>query len=195
MFAHSRDTLDNYSLELANVAAQLFKFMADNLGVDQEALLGTFKGQPQSVRVNYYPPCRQADKVLGLSPHTDGVGMTLLLHVNDVQGLQIRKDGKWFSVQALPGALVVNIGDILEILTNGKYKSIEHRAAVNPDKERITIATFHSAHLFCTLGPLQELLTEGEARYKAIDCVEFTKGYFAAKLEGRRYLESLRLGM
>lgn len=89
--------------------------MADNLGVDQEALLGTFKGQPQSVRVNYYPPCRQADKVLGLSPHTDGVGMTLLLHVNDVQGLQIRKDGKWFSVQALPGALVVNIGDILEV--------------------------------------------------------------------------------
>uniref|UniRef100_A0ACD5TIG2 Uncharacterized protein n=1 Tax=Avena sativa TaxID=4498 RepID=A0ACD5TIG2_AVESA len=105
------DTFDKYTTELANVAEQLFRFMAEDLGVDHDALLGTFKGLPQRVRINYYPPCRQADKVLGLSPHTDGVGMTLLLHVNDVQGLQIRKDGEWFSVQALPGALVVNIGD------------------------------------------------------------------------------------
>ncbi|TVU31703.1 hypothetical protein EJB05_23401, partial [Eragrostis curvula] len=178
-----RDTLDKYSLELANVSTQLLKFMAHNLGVDQDALLGAFKRQPQSVRINYYPPCHQADKVLGLSPHTDGVGMTFLLHVNDVQGLQIKKDGKWFSVESMPGALVVNIGDVLEILTNGKYKSIEHRAIVNPDKERITIAAFHSADIFCTIGPLQDLLKAGQARYKAIDGVEFTKGYFAAKLE------------
>lgn len=185
-----RDTLDKYTTELANVAEQLFRFMAEDLGVDHDALLDTFEGLPQCVRINYYPPCRQADKVLGLSPHTDGVGMTLLLHVNDVQGLQIRKDGEWFSVQALPGALVVNIGDVLEILTNGKYKSIEHRAVINPEKERITIAAFHSVHLPCTIGPLQGL---GNARYKTIDGVEFTKGYFAAKLEGRRYLESLKL--
>ena len=45
-------------------------------------------------------------------------------------------------------------------------------------------------HLPCTIGPLQEL---GMPRYKAVDGVEFTKGYFAAKLEGRRYLESLKL--
>jgi len=57
------------------------------LGVNQEALLGIFKGLPQSMRINYYPPCSQANKVLGLSPHTDGVGMTFLLQVNDVEGL------------------------------------------------------------------------------------------------------------
>ena len=61
---------------------------------------------------------------------------------------------------------------------------------INPEKERITIAAFHSVHLPCTIGPLQGL---GNARYKTIDGVEFTKGYFAAKLEGRRYLESLKL--
>lgn len=61
---------------------------------------------------------------------------------------------------------------------------------VNPDKERITIAAFHSVQLPCTIGPFQEL---GDARYKTIDGGEFTKGYFAAKLEGRRYLESLKL--
>jgi isopenicillin N synthase-like dioxygenase len=107
--------LDKYSLELANVSTRLLKFMANNLGVDQDALLGTFDGQPQSVRINYYPPCREADKVLGLSPHTDGIGTTFLLHVNDVHGLQIKKGGKWFSVESIPGALVVNIGDVLEV--------------------------------------------------------------------------------
>jgi isopenicillin N synthase-like dioxygenase len=61
---------------------------------------------------------------------------------------------------------------------------------INPEKERITIAAFHSVHLPCTIGPLQEL---GDPRYKAIDGFEYTKGYFAAKLEGRRYLESLKL--
>jgi len=90
--------------------------MANNLGVDLEVFLSTFKGLPQSVRINYYPPCSQADRVLGLSPHTDGVGMTFLLHVNDVEGLQIRKDGKWFSVLAMHGALIVNIGDIIEVI-------------------------------------------------------------------------------
>ncbi|KAF8697910.1 hypothetical protein HU200_035407 [Digitaria exilis] len=138
------------------------------------------------MRINHYPSCSQADKVLGLSPHTDGVGMTFLLQVNDVEGLQIKKDDKWFSVKAIPGAFVVNIGDALEILTNGKYKSTEHRAVINPTKERITIATFLSVQLGCMIGPLQELLKAGEARYKTLDSIEFTKGYFAAKLEGRR---------
>ncbi|KAF2914790.1 hypothetical protein DAI22_10g189800 [Oryza sativa Japonica Group] len=171
--------------------------MAINLGVDEEALLGVFKGHTQSVRINHYPHCRQADKVLGFSAHTDGVGLTLLLQVNDVQGLQIRKNGRWFAVKNLPGALVVNVGDILEILTNGKYKSIEHRAVINPDKEMITLAAFHKPPLSCTVGvgPLQELLMKGKAHYKTVDVVEFTKGYFTAKLEGRSYLERLKLGV
>ncbi|TVU31732.1 hypothetical protein EJB05_23430, partial [Eragrostis curvula] len=181
-----RDTLDKYSLELTKVSSQLLKFMANNLEVDHESLLDTFKGHSQFVRINYYPPCRKSDTVLGLSPHTDGGGMTFLLHVNDVEGLQIKNDGKWFPVQSMPGALVVNIGDTLEILTNGRYKSIEHRAVINPDKERITIAAFDMANHLCMIGPLQELLKAGEARYKAIDTVEFTKGYLSAKLEGRR---------
>lgn len=84
-----------------------------------------------------------------------------------------------------------------QILTNGKYKSIEHRAVINPDKEMITLAAFHKPPLSCTVGvgPLQELLMKGKAHYKTVDVVEFTKGYFTAKLEGRSYLERLKLGV
>jgi len=54
--------------------------------------------------------------VIGLSPHTDAcAAVTLLLHVNDVQGLQIRRDdGKWHAVEPLDGALIVRVGDIIE---------------------------------------------------------------------------------
>jgi isopenicillin N synthase-like dioxygenase len=73
----------------------------------------------KGMRVNYYPPSKQADRVLGLSPHSDACGLTLLLQMNhDVQGLQVKKDGKWFPVHTLHGAFVVNVGDVLEVITS-----------------------------------------------------------------------------
>jgi isopenicillin N synthase-like dioxygenase len=111
-----RDSVDRYSAETAKVMACLLRFMAADLGVEPERLLEAFRGQPQSMRTTYYPPCRQAADVLGLSPHTDATGLALLLHVNDVQGLQIRRDGKWHAVDPLDGAFVVSVGDILEAL-------------------------------------------------------------------------------
>jgi len=68
----------------------------------------------QRIRMNYYPPCPEPDKAIGLTPHSDATGLTILLQVNEVEGLQIKKDGKWVSVKPLPNALVVNVGDILE---------------------------------------------------------------------------------
>ena len=86
--------------------------------MEPERLLEKFGGQPQTMKVTYYPPCRQAGDVLGLSPHTDACAVTLLLHVNDVQGLQIRRDdGKWHAVEPLEGAFIVNVGDTLEAST------------------------------------------------------------------------------
>ncbi|KAF2618853.1 hypothetical protein F2Q68_00042246 [Brassica cretica] len=88
----------------------------------------------QTMRMNYYPPCPEPHQVIGLPPHSDAVALTILLQVNEVEGLQIKKDAKWVSVKPLPNAFIVNVGDILEIITNGTYKSIEHRAVVNSEK-------------------------------------------------------------
>jgi isopenicillin N synthase-like dioxygenase len=96
--------------------------MAKGVGAEPASLLRPFQGQPLGMRVNYYPPCRQADRVLGLSPHTDASGLTLLRQKkDDVQGLQIKKDGKWFAVHVLDGAFVINIGDVLEVRTNSMW--------------------------------------------------------------------------
>ena len=116
-----RDSVDRYSAEVAKVTVCLLRFMAADLGVEPKRLLEAFRGQPQSMRTTYYPPCRQAADVLGLSPHTDATGLALLLHVNDVQGLQIWRDGKWHAVDPLDGTFVVSIGDILEVQTRDAY--------------------------------------------------------------------------
>ncbi|URD81779.1 S-norcoclaurine synthase 1 [Musa troglodytarum] len=96
-----RDSLSCYSMELKSVAGTLLEVMAKNLGVAPEEFSTIFQDEPQGVRINYYPPCPRADEVLGLSPHTDGSGLTLLLQVTDVEGLQIRKGGNWFPEERL----------------------------------------------------------------------------------------------
>ncbi|KAK8445465.1 hypothetical protein SEVIR_9G330700v4 [Setaria viridis] len=189
----TRNSIDRYSSEAAKLVSCLLKFLAMDMGVEPESLLEIFRGQPQSMRMTYYPPCRQADKVVGLSPHTDANSLTLLLQANAVQGLQIRKDGKWVAVNALDGAFIVNVGDILEILSNGRYKSVEHRAIVHSTKERMSAAVFHQPCQDSTVAPLPELVkNDGRAQYSSISFMDFIKGYFAAKLDGRSYLESLK---
>jgi isopenicillin N synthase-like dioxygenase len=69
----------------------------------------------QAVRMNYYPPCRRPDLVLGLSSHSDGSALTVLLQDDESTGLQILNNNRWISVEPIPNALVVNIGDTLEV--------------------------------------------------------------------------------
>ncbi|RCV43826.1 hypothetical protein SETIT_9G324800v2 [Setaria italica] len=79
------------------------------------------------------------------------------------------------------------------ILSNGRYKSVEHRAIVHSTKERMSAAVFHQPCQDSTVAPLPELVkNDGRAQYSSISFMDFIKGYFAAKLDGRSYLESLK---
>ena len=93
----------------------LFKLIEANLGLEPGKLCSIYQDGIQGIRMNYYPPCRQADKVFGASPHSDGTGLTLLVQVNDVQGLQIKKSNTWLHIKPIPGAIIINIGDIMVI--------------------------------------------------------------------------------
>lgn len=68
--------------------------------------------------MNYYSPCPQPEVVTGLSSHSDGGGLTILLQGNEVEGLQIKKDGFWIAVKSLPNAFIINLGDMLEVTIN-----------------------------------------------------------------------------
>lgn len=100
---------------MKNLGMAILAQMAKALEVKTEEITEIFEDGFQSMRMNYYPPCPQPDKVIGLTPHSDASGITILLQVNEVEGLQIKKDGKWVSIKPLPNAFVINIGDSLEV--------------------------------------------------------------------------------
>jgi len=81
----------------------------------------------------------------------------------------------------------------LQILSNGRYKSIEHRAMVHPTRERMSAAVFHAVCRDATVGPLPELVkNDGEVRYSSMSYMDIVKRFFAAKLGGRGHVESLK---
>ena len=101
---------------MKDIADSLLATMAKNLGLEPEVISEACIGGIQTVRMNYYPPCAQADRVVGISLHSDSDLLTLVLQVNHVQGLQIKRNGSWLPVKPLEGAFVVNIGDIFEVM-------------------------------------------------------------------------------
>ncbi|XAR66646.1 Thebaine 6-O-demethylase [Bertholletia excelsa] len=188
-----RNTIEAYSAELKTLAVKILGFMAKALKMQEGEMEGLFEEGMQSMRMNYYPPCPQPELAIGLSPHSDGTGLTIFLQVNEVEGLQIRKDGMWIPVMPLPNAFIVNVGDMLEIVTNGIYSSIEHRAVVCSE-ERLSIATFLSAKIDGDLGPAPSLLTaEAPARYKRMAVTDFFRVFFSQKLHGKSHLDAMRI--
>uniref|UniRef100_A0A6N2LRE3 Fe2OG dioxygenase domain-containing protein n=1 Tax=Salix viminalis TaxID=40686 RepID=A0A6N2LRE3_SALVM len=178
-----RDTVEAYSSELKNLAITVLGQMAKALKIEAEEVEELFGNGLQSMRMNYYPPCPQPDKVIGLTPHSDAVGLTILLQVNEVEGLQVKKDGKWVPVKPLPNAFIFNIGDVLE----------HSRATVNSEKERLSIATFLSPNYDGVIGPASSLVTEQTpAMFKSTPAEEYFKGLFARELHEKSYLDVMR---
>lgn len=107
--------MEAYSAELKNLAMKILNLMAKALGMEPDDMKVLFEEGWQSMRMNYYPPCPQPEVAIGLCPHSDAVGLTILLQINEMEGLQIKKDGMWVPVKSLPNAFVINFGDILEV--------------------------------------------------------------------------------
>ncbi|KAL5577093.1 hypothetical protein UlMin_018792 [Ulmus minor] len=190
-----RENLDAYSLEVENIVKKLLYQMAKVLRMEPNDMKELFdEGGWQNMRMNYYPPCPQPDLVIGLNSHSDADALTILLQINEMEGLQIRKDGMWIPVKPLPNAFIVNVGDILEILTNGIYRSIEHRAKVNGEKYRLSLATFLSPKLDREIGPAPSLVTpEKPALFRRIRVADYYKGYLSRELDRKSYLDVIRI--
>ncbi|RZB82290.1 codeine O-demethylase-like [Glycine soja] len=189
-----RNILELYIEELQNLAMILMGLLGKTLKIEKREL-EVFEDGIQNMRMTYYPPCPQPELVMGLSAHSDATGITILNQMNGVNGLQIKKDGVWIPVNVISEALVVNIGDIIEIMSNGAYKSVEHRATVNSEKERISVAMFFLPKFQSEIGPAVSLTNpEHPPLFKRIVVEEYIKDYFTHnKLNGKSYLEHMRI--
>ncbi|XP_034698845.1 protein SRG1-like [Vitis riparia] len=189
-----RDSLECYLAELQKLAMMLLGFMAKALKLEKGEMEDLFEDGMQSVRMTYYPPCPQPELVMGLTPHSDATGITILLQINGVDGLQIKKDGVWIPVSFLPDALVVNVGDVVEILSNGVYTSIEHRATVNAAKERISIAMFFNPKFSAQIKPAPSLINpQNPPLFKQVGMEKYFIDFFSRKLDGKSYLEHMKI--
>ncbi|RDX92504.1 Protein SRG1, partial [Mucuna pruriens] len=188
-----RSILELYIEELQNLGMILVGLLGKALKMEKREW-EVFEDGMQNLRMTYYPPCPQPELVMGLSAHSDAAGITILNQMNGVNGLQIKKDGVWIPVNVISNALVVNIGDILEIMSNGAYKSVEHRATVNSENERISIAMFFLPKFQSEIGPSVSLINpENPSLFKRIGVEKYVKDYFTHNLDGKSYLEHMRI--
>ncbi|CAL5387647.1 unnamed protein product [Camellia sinensis] len=145
----------------------------------------------------YYPYCPQPNLTFGLNPHTDPGVLTILVE-NQVMGLQVKHEGEWVDVKPLPGSLIVNIGDALQIMSNGEYKSVEHRVLVNSMKEsRISIVEFFNLYKKDEIRryrPFPELLiAKKPALYRNFLYKEFHDNFFSKGLDNKSFVEKLMI--
>ncbi|XP_027120059.1 2-oxoglutarate-dependent dioxygenase 19-like [Coffea arabica] len=134
------DIVLEYSRRTRDLARKLLRGISQSLGLEEDYIEKAMEldSGTQLFAANYYPPCPQPDLAIGIPPHTDPGLLTFLLQ-NGVEGLEIQNKGKWVRLTGIPGAIFVNTADQLEIISNGKYKSVCHRAVLNNKKTRISL--------------------------------------------------------
>ncbi|KAF3622025.1 putative B3 domain-containing protein-like [Capsicum annuum] len=133
-----------YMKEMDKLGMVIFEILAHVLGIEEEHFFNKNFEEKEAAyfRISRYPPCPLPEKIVEIGIHSDSQTLTIL-HQDQVGGLQVLKDDKqWAGVRPIPNSFVINIGGNLE--TNGRLKSVIHRAVVNKEKQRLSIAYFMS---------------------------------------------------
>lgn len=97
------------------VAETVAELLSEGLGVAAGKLREAGLLATKTIAGVYYPFCPQSDLTLGLNHHTDPGVLTVLLE-NQVVGLQVKHGGEWVDVKPVPGSLIINIGDALQVM-------------------------------------------------------------------------------
>eukprot|EP00258_Populus_trichocarpa_P033553 XP_024449572.1 gibberellin 2-beta-dioxygenase 8 isoform X2 [Populus trichocarpa] len=136
-----RVLLEEYGGHLARLATTMFGAMAKNLHLDPELSKTYISESTGFVRVYRYPQCSMENEAWGINVHTDSSVLSIL-NQDQVGGLQVLKDDNWLQVKPIPDTLVFNLGDMMQAISDDKYKSVKHRVKVNKEKERFSICYF-----------------------------------------------------
>ncbi|KAK1686390.1 hypothetical protein QYE76_047238 [Lolium multiflorum] len=155
-----REHMGNFAVEVRRVALQLMEAILEGLGLGKDYQHEKFEEGLQLMSVNCYPKESEGDAAIGLAPHSDYGFLTILL--TSCRGLEVvdRNSNSWKVVQQLPHALHVHVGDHMEVLSNGRVKTVVHRAVLNPEEERISIASILGFALHEKVACAKELVDE-----------------------------------
>ncbi|KAK7305413.1 hypothetical protein VNO77_43319 [Canavalia gladiata] len=156
--------LKEYETHLSRIATTLFKAMRKNLELNLKPSKSYLSEKTGMVRVYRYPHCSDSSVGWGMEAHTDSSILSILNQDQQVSGLQVFKDDHWLTVKPISSTLIVNLGDMMQAISDDRYKSVTHRVKINKHRERISICYF--------VFPGEEVVIES-SKYKPFTYNEF----------------------
>lgn len=160
-----RETLKEFGAAVRALAEELLELLDEALGLEKGYLRKALGGDAAyfGTKVSHYPPCpcpgNGNDLIWGLRAHTDAGGLILLFQDEQVAGLQCKsKEGQWVDVQPLKHSIVLNMGDQLEAISNGRLRSAWHRIYATPNSTRMSVASYYNPNLQTLVQPAPSLL-------------------------------------
>jgi isopenicillin N synthase-like dioxygenase len=166
-----KDAWQAYYRAMEDLAARIMKLFAAALKLEDDFFDGLIDHPVSALRALNYPEQTGAPKPdqLRAGAHSDYGSLTILLPQAGSKGLQIEKpDGSWIDVPPVPGAFIINLGDLMQRWTNDRWVSTVHRVAnpANPEEarqRRQSFAFFHQPNWFAEIACLDVCLALGEA--------------------------------
>ncbi|XP_023645921.1 2-oxoglutarate-dependent dioxygenase DAO [Capsella rubella] len=139
--AHHREIMLKYATAIDGLARDLARRLAESYGVKDPHFL---RGWPSHFRMNKYHFKPETVGKLGVELHTDPGFLTILQGDEDVGGLEVmdNSSGSFFPINTAPNTLLVNLGDMATIWSNGRLCNVKHRVQCIEAKVRLTIASF-----------------------------------------------------
>ncbi|XLU81358.1 hypothetical protein S245_004778, partial [Arachis hypogaea] len=160
-----REKMGRYCEEIKKVSLEVMEAILESLKLKASttpALTKKLEDGMQVMAVNCYPPCPEPAMALGLPPHSDYSCLTIVYQ--NCQGLEIMDSTtcSWKLVPHVPYALQVHIGDHFEVLSNGLFKSVVHRATLHRDRTRFSIVSLFSLGMDDKMGVAAELIDDDD---------------------------------
>ncbi|KMZ65045.1 hypothetical protein ZOSMA_33G00760 [Zostera marina] len=190
-----KEKMFEFNEKVMIIMDEIFKAVARSLGLDEFYFVNNGIKGLITWRFNYYPLCSKADLILGMKPHSDATSITIILQDDQVSGLEVFNDEfGWVKVPIRPDALVVILGDEIQIMTNGQYKNVLHKVVTNSEKERISLSMFVHSNLQNVLGPIDELIEDGKPKlYKTTTVKNYQDGVMANFANGKYSIDAIRV--
>lgn len=176
-----RATVENWTLACHHLALTLVRLLCLGLGVPESHLEKHFSPDHSSfTRLNHYPvedPLGASGAPepgpLGISHHSDAGALTVLLQ-DDIPGLQVSHGERWCDVSPVKNTLTINIGDMMQVWSNDRYRAPLHRVKASEGQNRFSIAYFLNPSYSTIVSPLGSTISAGNPpRYRPISWREF----------------------
>ncbi|OMP00754.1 Oxoglutarate/iron-dependent dioxygenase [Corchorus olitorius] len=187
-----KDKMGKYAQAVQVLQKQLTEVMLETLGLNIGHLHEEVEEGCQLMAINCYPACPEPDLTLGMPPHSDYGTVTILLQSGP--GLQIMDNNRnWHSVPFVEGALIVQLGDQIEVMSNGLYKSVVHQVTLSAENKRLSIASLHSLPLNKKIQPAPELVDEQHpVSYNEFSFRDFLDFISNNNIADRRFIDSIK---